>query len=501
MKKKILIVGGGIAGLSAGIYAQKAGFDSVVYEKHSLPGGQCTGWIREGHYIDNCICWLTCAKEGFYLWDIWKETGICADGIEIHQHDFFYKSELNGQTVHLWRDLDKAQKEMIEISPEDSKEIKKFIKHVRYAQSLEVPTKKPLDMMNLFELTSIGLRILKMIPVLMNYSKLSIEDLSAKFKHPLLKQMIVDYLPKDYLSYMLITAYGSIASGGGGVPVGGSLAASLRMADKYKSLGGSLVCSKPVKQVIIDGKLAKGVIFEDGSTEYADYVICTTDTYHTFEKLIPNKYMPKLLKKCYDERENNPLGSSFHAAFSFDGITDQIKGRTFFDCKEFTLANKKITRTNIKNYSFEKTKVPEGKSLLQVKILEREEEFDYWKKLYKENKEKYNAEKLEAAKNIQSTIEERFPFTKGKLKLLDTWTPFTYTRFCNAHYGVYMTFMTTKNSPGIMNLKGTIKGVDNLLLAGQWLMTPGGIPIALITGKYAIQRILKKLGKSVILNP
>lgn len=501
MKKKVIIVGGGIAGLSAGIYAQKAGLESIIYEKHSVPGGQCTGWMREGHYIDNCICWLTCAKEGFSLWDMWKDSGICAEGVDIHQHEAFYKSELNGQTVHLWRDLNRAEKEMLEISPEDKHQIKKFFKHVRLAQSLEVPVKKPLDMMNLFELISMGLKELKMIPVLLNYSNIDLGSLAKKFKHPLLKQMLVDYLPKEYLAYMLITAYGSIASGGGGVPIGGSLNAALRMANRYKEEGGTLVCSKPVAKINIENNITTGVTFKDGSVENADFVICTTDTFHAFEKLIPNKYMPKALQKCYNNREAYPLGSSFHVAFSYDGTTDIIKGRTFFDCDEITIANKKITRTNIKNYSFEKTSVPEGKSLLQVKILEREEEYEYWKKLYEENKEQYNKEKMEAAKSIQKTIEARYPFTKGKLKIIDTWTPFTYTRFVNAYYGVFMTFMTTVKSQGIMNLKGIVKGINNLFLAGQWLMTPGGIPIALITGKYAVQRILKKLGKNVIINP
>ena len=31
MSQKVVIIGGGIAGLSAGIYAQKAGFESVIY--------------------------------------------------------------------------------------------------------------------------------------------------------------------------------------------------------------------------------------------------------------------------------------------------------------------------------------------------------------------------------------------------------------------------------------------------------------------------------------
>lgn len=513
-KQKIIIVGGGVAGLSAGIYAQKAGFDSVIYEKHSIAGGQCTGWMREGHYIDNCICWMTCAKEGYDLWSIWKDSGICDSNIEIHQHEAFYKSELNGQTIHLWRDLDRTQKEMIALSPEDSKQIKKFIKHVKYSQCLQVPSKKPIDMMNIFELLKFGLRNLKMVPVILKYSKMSVGDLSQKFKHPLLQKIITDYFPKDYLAHLFVAAYGTICSGGGGVPVGGSFAAIQRMVSRYKNLGGKLNCSKPVSKILTNDelnnknsadkkhkKIANGILLEDGTTDFADFVICATDTYHAFEKLIGNEYMPNVLKQCYDDQKNNPLGSSFHVAFSFDGITDKIKGRTFFDCKGFELAKRKITRMNIKNYSFEKTIAPNGKSVLQVKILENEKEYLYWKNLYETDKQAYDKEKLRSALEVQKTIEDYFDFTRGKLKVLDVWTPFTYTRFCNAYYGVYMTFMTTKKSPNISNIPGVVKNIDNLYLASQWLMMPGGIPVALITGKYAIQRILKKQKKCIKVEP
>lgn len=501
MGQKIVIIGGGIAGLSAGIYAQKAGFDSVVYEKHSVPGGQCTGWMREGHYIDNCICWMTCAKEGYDLWEMWKDSAICADGIEIHQHDYFYKSELDGKAVYLWRDLARAKKEMLELSPQDKKEINKFFKYVKLSESLDVPVKKPLDMMNIFELTKMGLKMIKMVPVILKYSKMSVGDLAKKFKHPLLQKVITDYMPLDYLAHLFITAYGTISSGGGGIPVGGSLAAMLRMADRYKSLGGKLICNAPVEKIIIENGKASGVLLSDGTKADADFVICSTDTYHTFEKLIDQKYMPPLLKKSYDDRKNNPLGSSFHAAFSYDGLTDKIAGRTFFDCSGFNLAGRTITRMNSKNYSFEKTQAPDGKCVIQVKILENEQEYLYWKNLYETDKGQYDKAKEKAASDIQKALEEHYPFTKGKLKLLDVWTPYTYTRYCNAYRGVYMTFITTKKSPNLTNVPGVVKGVSNLFLAGQWLMVPGGIPVALVTGKYAVQRILKLLKKSVIIKP
>ena len=42
-KEKVVIIGGGIAGLSAGVYALLAGFDAVIYEKNAIPGGECIG--------------------------------------------------------------------------------------------------------------------------------------------------------------------------------------------------------------------------------------------------------------------------------------------------------------------------------------------------------------------------------------------------------------------------------------------------------------------------
>lgn len=51
--KKVIIIGGGIAGLSAGIYCLMNGFGVELYEKNAVPGGECTGWDRQGYHIDN----------------------------------------------------------------------------------------------------------------------------------------------------------------------------------------------------------------------------------------------------------------------------------------------------------------------------------------------------------------------------------------------------------------------------------------------------------------
>ena len=66
MGKKVVIIGGGIAGLSAGIYAAMNGFDTQIIEMHSVAGGQCTAWDRKGYRFDYCyIGWWVLQKELF----------------------------------------------------------------------------------------------------------------------------------------------------------------------------------------------------------------------------------------------------------------------------------------------------------------------------------------------------------------------------------------------------------------------------------------------------
>ena len=59
-----------------------------------------------------------------------------------------------------------------------------------------------------------------------------------------------------------------------------------------------------------------------------------------------------------------------------------------------------------------------------------------------------------------------------------------------------MGFVTTVGNKQ-MSFKGVIKGVDNLFVAGQWVMSPGGLPIALVSGKFAVQRILKRQKRDI----
>ena len=53
----ILIIGGGVSGLSAGIYGLLSGHSVTLCEKNAVAGGNLTGWYRGEYYIDMMRAW------------------------------------------------------------------------------------------------------------------------------------------------------------------------------------------------------------------------------------------------------------------------------------------------------------------------------------------------------------------------------------------------------------------------------------------------------------
>jgi phytoene dehydrogenase-like protein len=56
--RKIVIIGGGIAGLSAAVYALKCGYDVEVMEMHDMAGGLAMSWRRGPYTFETCLHWL-----------------------------------------------------------------------------------------------------------------------------------------------------------------------------------------------------------------------------------------------------------------------------------------------------------------------------------------------------------------------------------------------------------------------------------------------------------
>ena len=145
---------------------------------------------------------------------------------------------------------------------------------------------------------------------------------------------------------------------------------------------------------------------------------------------------------------------------------------------------------SIQSYDYEVTFAPQGKMILQTNFSQTEDDYRYWENLYTD-KVGYKRKKSEIAEQAVQRVVKEYPFLEGKIRVIDVWSPITYVRYCNAYKGAYMSFVTTKRAKSI-TVSGVIKGIDNVLLASQWLMGPGGLPTAAAMGKFAAWRIIER---------
>lgn len=488
--KKVVIIGGGIAGMTAGVLLQKAGFQTEIYEKNALPGGLCTGWKREGYFIDNCIHWLTGTRPGSGLHELWKEIGALGDGVELHKKEMFFSSKLDGWVLTFWRDKERTRKEMLELSPEDEKEINKLIDYVSMAENMTVPVEKPFDAMNPIDFIKLGMSMKEMGKVMKAYGNMDMKELAMRFKNPLIRRAITDYMPRGYQAYAFLVSYATVTGGNGDIPAGGSFKMSLRVAQKYKEYGGVLHTNAEVEKIILRGKRAEGILLKSGAKVSADFVICACDTNYTFHKLLPEAYMPGGLKKMYEEREKYPVNSGFQIAYAVDGGFGELTGTRVFSCEPLKVGSRSVYCMSVQSYDYDPDFAPEGKMILQSNFSQTEEDYRYWEVLYAD-KEAYRKQKNKTARAAMERVVTEYPFLAGKLRVLDVWTPMTYTRYCNSYKGAYMSFVMTRQAKSI-TVPGKVKGLDNVLLASQWLMGPGGLPTAAAMGKFAAWRIIKR---------
>lgn len=488
MMKKIIIVGGGIAGISAGIFAQKNGFKSIILEKNNILGGECTGWYRHGNFIDGCIHWLTGTKNGNALNQLWKEVG-ALENVGIVKPELFFRYETLGKSLTLWRDIERFRKEMLSIAPEDRTEIENFINFIKCSMSIEMPIEKPMEMMNILDYTKLGKCMSKALKTIKITSNISCGEYARRFKNPFLKSFITSYIPSEFSLMSLIMSLSTFMSGNGDIPEGGSLEMIRRMEKKYYSLGGKVRTSCEVKEVIIENAEATGVLIHNGERISGDYVVLACDADVSYHKLLKGNYNNSNFENMYADKKTYPIQSCCLSSFAVDADLNSYAKQVIFDTEPYNVANKAYHQMSVMIYNYIKNE--SGKTTICSIVTQFGEDFEYWNRLYSENHQAYNAAKAELGQSLLKRIEIKYPELGGKITLLDVATPITYARYCGAFHGSYMAFMPT---PGVKTKmhSGKIKNLRNCFLTGQWLQSPGGTPVAVVTGKFTIQRICKK---------
>jgi phytoene dehydrogenase-like protein len=137
--KKLIIVGAGVSGLSAGIYAARSGFDVTILEQHMTFGGLSTSWSRKGYYFEGGMHWLTGSSPKFPLNKIWNQVGALQENNPIENRDPLYTLLDGEKRLCLYRYLPDMKKALLEYAPEDKKMIKRMCRDVKAFSHFYMP--------------------------------------------------------------------------------------------------------------------------------------------------------------------------------------------------------------------------------------------------------------------------------------------------------------------------------------------------------------------------
>jgi phytoene dehydrogenase-like protein len=492
MNKKIVIIGGGIAGLSAGIYSRLNGFETEILEMHSISGGQCTAWYRKGYRFDYCLRWLVGTRVGPFH-DIWRETDAINDNVKIINPEIHTKmfSE-DGTEFNLLTNLEKWGEYLLEIAPEDKKSIRKMCRDMRKPSSVrpfsDAPHSRTLKE-NLGQL----FRNLPVIILFMKYGRKTCKEYFEKldFKNEKLKFFFYNlYATRDYSALAFIMMFAWFNQENAGYPIGGSLPLAERMTEKFRGLGGVLSTGKKAEKIIVENDIATGVKVSDNNDIKADYVISAADGHSTIYEMLEGKYLDDKITCAYESWDLfNPI-----VQVSF-GINKEII--TDYAVQSWLVKSIKIGITkldhgySIMNYYFDPTMAPPGKTVIVMRFVSP---WELWKDLEGAS---YKNEKIQIAQEASLVLEKHFPGITENIEVIDVATPKTGVRHTGVWKGAYEGFLPTSRNLNA-NLNQTLPGLKRFYMAGQWLFPGGGLPPAGQSGKWAIQMICKKEKKKFL---
>ena len=430
--KKVVVIGAGIAGLSAAIYAQRSGFDVTLCEQHFIAGGMCTSWKRKGYLFEGAVHWLTGSSKKTPLYQVWKDTGALNDDVKVLLDDPFCAVDHDGQILNLYRDINKTVKQLIDVSPKDKNKLRRLAKDVKAFTNVQMPVYDIKDV-KAENPKRMGLGMLiKMMPALPVLSRLkntSCKDYINLFDHKGI-QRLLNVVPDDFSAVSLIATLATLNVGDGGYPEGGSLAMTDRMVKTFEGPGGKLMLKTKVKKVNVENGIVTGITLEDSSALTADAVIVTQETVNAARQLFD---IP--LDSWVDELCENT--KSMVCTFISVGIKAEIPQMPIpsWELKEpITYAGETIKEIGFNNYFGYDDYSPNGCTTLTTAFMG--DTYDFWKKAKDEGR--YEIEKQALADQVSRVICQRFPQAEGNIEVIDVATPLTYERYTGAYHGSWM---------------------------------------------------------------
>ena len=482
--KKIVIIGGGIAGLCTAVYALKCGYEVEILEMHDMTGGLAISWGRGGYTFETCLHWLIGSNPCGDMHAQWRE--VCDIGrlAFINPEEFVRIENEAGERLAMYTNVDRLEAELLRRAPGDAAAVRDFTHSIRTLGKFRMLDPSGGLAGNWLNL----LRDIPVFPLFGKLSKMSGADYGSRFADPLLRAFFSTGDVGKLTAIAMVLSLAWMNIGNAGYCIGGSQALIRLIEDKVRGLGGSIRFKARAERILVENNHAVGVQIAGGETIKADWVISAADGHSTIFEMLGGKYIDRSIRDIYEQRDRfasyiqvslgigrdlhdqpHSLSRILNSPINVDPATDAASvGFRFFH--------------------FDPTFAPAGKTAVTSILLTRD--FEYWQELRHRDIRRYREEKQRVADAVIDVLEKIIPGVRPSIEVVDVSTPATVARYTGNWQGSMEGWLVGPGQ-GFRPLPNTLPGLQRFMMVGQWVLPGGGLPSGLMTAKPAIKAICR----------
>jgi phytoene desaturase len=491
MEKSVIIIGAGLAGLSAGCYARINGYSSRIFEHHTVAGGVAAAWKRKDYLIDGGIHFLTGFQPGSALDRFYREMGISPGASIVKMPSYArFIDELPGKHIDVTGDLEGLARSMKSIAPDDSSFIDNLFKGVRAFRNRGIDNfglDKPPEMSSPLDTMKLMWSMRSIFRYFSGRYSRPVKEYTREIREPLLDDLIQHLFLPEAPVWFIFMLLAMLADGQMGLLKGGCREFVGSIEKRYRELGGEIAFKSTVKEILVENNSAVGVRLADDTEHRADYIVSAADGYSTIFDMLGGRYVNEKITTRYRDWKLFPpiITVSYGVAREFN---DELPFSIIMLEHPFDTGNRSVNEISLRIFNYSDRFAPAGKTVVQAMF---DGDWNYWNDLKNRKKSVYEKEKSRIAAEVLERLQKYYPGIASQVEVTDVATPHTMWRYTLNRRGAYEGWLMQADT--IMEqIERMLPGLSNFFMAGQWVMPGGGVMPCLYSGRHAVQLLCRE---------
>lgn len=524
-----IVVGGGIAGLTSAVYLARSGQKVLLIEKNKELGGLVNSFTHNGFHFEAGVRAL---ENAGIIFSMLKDLNIQLEIVKSPVSIGIENEIINIDTI---KDIQKYKELLVKLFPESKYEIDKLIKtilkimkHMDVLYGIENPVFKDLKHDKVF----IFKKLLPWLPkFLFTLGKINRMNLPAEnyldkiIKNPSLRDMITQHFFKNTPAFFALSYFSLYLDYF--YPKGGVGKLSETLKDKILALEGEIKTETKITQVQAD----KFVLIDQNDHIYHyNHLIWAADLKTLYKIIATENIRPKTKIKFERTKTNMLKNRGSDSVFSLflevdlplESFRNIANGHFFYTpsktglgktnrkelnelLRNFKEDNKepvlswlnKYTKLNTYEISIPGLKdaelAPPGKTGMIISLLA---EYDLFKKIQAAGW--LNEFTRELENRILNVISGSiYPMLKDNVIERFSFSPLSVENRVGSSEGSIVGWAFEKSMPVVNKIqisdRSVLTPIPSIYQAGQWAYSPAGVPMSILTGKLAADKIIKKI--------